>query len=91
MRARPKKQSAPRAAKPRLRADKLSISLAAEDVRWITQRAKRLGTSVSSVIASAVADQRRAEAQAELLELLGGTDDISDADLAAMRREAFGP
>lgn len=78
------------AATSRMRADKLSISLGAEDVQWITLRAKRLGTSVSAVIAAAVADQRRAEARAELMELLG-SDDLSDADLAAARREAFGP
>ena len=80
-----------KAPKPRARADKLSISLAAEDVQWITRRAKLLGTSVSGVIAEAVSDQRRAEARAALLELLGGADDISDSDLAAVRREAFGP
>jgi hypothetical protein len=58
----------------------------------------RLSHSVASsaaevggaVIAVAVADQRRAEARAQLLELLGH-DDITDADVAPARREAFGP
>jgi len=74
---------------PRVRADKLSISLNVDDVAWLTRRAKRLGTSVSSVIAFAVADQRRAEARDALLAQLGD-DDISEAQVAAARREAFG-
>lgn len=73
----------------RVRADKLSVSLGVEDVRWVTLRAKKLRTSVSAVIASALAEQRRAEARdALLLEL--GSDDITTADLDAVRREAFG-
>jgi hypothetical protein len=73
----------------RVRADKLSVSLGVEDVRWVTLRAKKLRTSVSAVIASALAEQRRAEARdALLLEL--GSDDITAADLDAVRREAFG-
>jgi hypothetical protein len=63
--------------------------LGSEDVQWVTRRAKRLGTSVSAVIAAAVADQRRAEARAELLKQLGA-DDITDAEVTAARREAFG-
>jgi hypothetical protein len=76
-------------AEPRVRADKLSVSLGVEDVQWVTRRAKRLGTSVSAVIASALADQRRAEARDVLLASLGDAD-ITDKDLAAARREAFG-
>lgn len=75
--------------KSRTRAGKLSISLAADDVRWLSGRAKRLGTSVSAIVASAVADQRRAEARDALIASLGA-DDITDADVAAARREAFG-
>jgi hypothetical protein len=78
-----------RAGEARVRTDKLSISLGGEDVQWVTRRAKRLGTSVSAVIAAAVADQRRAEARAQLLKQLGA-DDITDAEVAAARREAFG-
>ncbi len=74
----------------RVRADKLSISLGVDDVKWVTRRAKKLGTSVSAVIASALAEQRRAEARDALLSELG-TSDISSADVEAARREAFGP
>lgn len=74
----------------RARPDKLSISLGVDDVQWITRRAKRLGTSASAVIAGALAEQRRAEARGALLRALGEKD-ITDADLAAARREAFGP
>ena len=75
---------------PRVRADKLSISLGVEDVRWVTLRAKKLRTSVSAVIASALAEQRRAEARDALLAELG-SDDITAAHIDAVRREAFGP
>lgn len=74
---------------PRVRADKLSVSLGVEDVRWVTLRAKKLRTSVSAVIAGALAEQRRAEARDALLSELG-SDDITAADLDAVRREAFG-
>jgi len=74
----------------RPRADKLSISLGVDDVKWATSRAKKLGTSVSSVIASAIAEQRRAEARDALLAELGAAD-ITAADLEAARHEAFGP
>ena len=76
-------------AAPRVRADKLSVSLGVDDVQWVTRRAKRLGTSVSAVIAAALAEQRRAEARDALLSSLGD-DDIAEADIAAARREAFG-
>jgi hypothetical protein len=72
-----------------MRVDKLSISLPPEDARWVASQAKALKTSVSSVISRAVADQRRAQARDELLSELG-EDDISQADVAAVRREAFG-
>jgi len=86
---KPRAPTEARAAVPsRVRADKLSVSLAVEDVKWVTHRAKRLGTSVSAVIASALAEQRRAEARDALLSELGA-DDISAADLDAARREAF--
>jgi len=73
----------------RVRTDKLSVSLGVEDVQWVTRHAKRLGTSVSAVIASALADQRRAEARDTLLSSLGDKD-ITEADVLAARREAFG-
>jgi hypothetical protein len=79
----------PSPAPTRVRADKLSVSLGVDDVQWVTRRAKRLGTSVSAVIASAVADQRRADARDTLLESLGDND-ITEVDVLAARREAFG-
>lgn len=84
------KTAARERATPRERADKLSISLGVDDVKWATARAKKLGTSVSSVIASAIAEQRRAEARDALLAELG-SEDISAAQLDAARHEAFGP
>jgi hypothetical protein len=72
-----------------VRTKKLNISLPSDDAQWVKRRAERLGSSASAVITAAIAAQRRAEARAELLELLG-TDDITHAELAAARREAFG-
>jgi|GEM_PF-6569523 len=51
---------------------------------------KSLGTSASAVIAGALAKQHHTKARAALLRSLG-ENDITDADLAAARREAFGP
>ncbi|MEY4580588.1 MAG: hypothetical protein RL701_5291 [Pseudomonadota bacterium] len=92
--AKAQPRTAPKASRsatpPRVRADKLSVSLGVEDVRWVTLRAKKLRTSVSAVIASALAEQRRAEARDALLTELG-SDDITASDIDAARREAFGP
>ena len=86
--AKPRATKAAKSAS-RIRTDKLSVSLGTEDVVWVTRRAKRLGTSVSAVIATALADQRRAEAQDTLLSLLGD-EEVSEASVAVARREAFG-
>ena len=77
--AGPRGTATPSRAPTRVRADKLSVSLGVEDVQWVTRQAKRLGTSVSAVIASALADQRRAEARDVLLASLGDKD-IAEAE-----------
>lgn len=77
--------------RPRDRRDKLSISLDPADVRWVTQKARAERTSVSAVLASAIAEQRRAEATARLLSLVGGSADLTPAQLEAARREMLEP
>jgi len=86
----PRSAGAP-AKQPRARRDKLSISLDPADVRWVTRRAKDLGTSVSAVLAEAIAEQRRAEAAGRLLLLLGGADDLSPALIERARAEMLDP
>lgn len=86
-RARPQAVgSAPR----RVRAEKLSISLSADDARWVSGQAQRLGTSVSAVIADAVASERRGHALRRLIERLGGTDDITEEQLRETQAELLG-
>lgn len=67
-------------------AEKVSVSLSAEDLRWARARAKRELTSVSAVLAEALRRQRQAEARAALLLDLG-TDDITERERNETRRE----
>lgn len=67
-------------------AEKISISLSPEDLRWARQRAKQNLSSVSAVLAEALRRQRQAEARARLLADLG-TDDITERDRNAVRSE----
>ncbi len=85
-RARPKAPAPPR----RTRAEKLSISLSAEDARWVSAQAERSGTSVSAVIADAVASERRGRALRRLIERLGGMDGITEEQLRETQAELLG-
>lgn len=67
-------------------AEKISISLSPEDLRWARERAKQSLSSVSAVLAEALRRQRKAEARARLLSDLG-TDDITEGDRKAVRAE----
>jgi hypothetical protein len=67
-------------------AEKISISLSPEDLRWARERAKQSLSSVSAVLAEALRRQRQAEARASLLADLG-TDDITEGDRKAVRAE----
>jgi len=71
-------------------AEKISVSLSAEDLTWARKRAKREVTSVSAVVAEALRKQRQAEARTRLLADLG-TDDITEADLDRVRAEWLAP
>jgi Arc/MetJ-type ribon-helix-helix transcriptional regulator len=67
-------------------AEKISISLGAEDLRWARRQAKKAGQSLSSVIAEGLRRQRQAEARERLLAELG-TADISELERNAVRDE----
>lgn len=66
--------------------EKVSVSLAAEDVEWARQRAERDETSLSAVLTEALRRQRQSEARQRLLAELG-TDDLTPADIDAARAE----
>jgi len=67
-------------------AEKVSVSLSAEDLTWARQRAKREIKSLSAVLSEALRRQRQAEARSRLLADLG-TDDISESDRNQVRSE----
>ena len=78
-------QFKPAGAKMRV-TEKVSVSLAAEDVEWARQRAERDATSLSAVLTEALRRQRQSEARQRLLAELG-TDDLTPADIDAARAE----
>jgi len=67
-------------------AEKISVSLNRDDLTWARRRAKLKRTSLSAVVGEALLRQRQAEAGVRLLDELG-TDDITQADLDAIRTE----
>jgi hypothetical protein len=71
-------------------AEKISISLGAEDLAWARRQAKAEAKSLSAVLAEAVRRQRQAAARARLLADLG-TDDITDRERDAVRGEWRSP
>jgi hypothetical protein len=66
--------------------EKISVCVSSDDLAWARKRARSHGTSLSAVVSEALLRQREAEAGVRLLEDLG-TDDITEADLEAMRSE----
>lgn len=67
-------------------AAKMSVSVSREALAWAKKRAQSRRTSLSAVVSEALLRQRQAEAGTRLLEDVG-TDDISEADLDAIRAE----
>jgi hypothetical protein len=65
---------------------KISVSLAQEDVKWAKARAKALRTSVSSVLSEALRRQRKAEALRRLIGDMGGPE-VTQEELDAVREE----
>jgi len=66
--------------------EKVSVSLAVEDLEWARQKAEQDDKSLSAVLTEALRRQRKAEALGRLLEELG-TGDITQEDLDKVRAE----
>ncbi len=76
------------AARPRKsRAEKVSISLQADDLAWLRARAKRKGGNLSAELAEATRLLRQSEARHGLLELLGDAATMTPEEADAIRRE----
>lgn len=66
--------------------EKVSVSLAVEDVEWARKKAEQDDKSLSAVLTEALRRQRQSEARRQLLAELG-TDDLTPEDLEAARAE----
>ena len=68
--------------------EKVSVSLRADELRWVKARAKLLRKSVSSVLSDAVALQKQLEARRDVLSWLREKNPPpSTAELRAIERE----
>lgn len=74
---------APRARKGEPNKARVTIVIPPQDLAWVENTAKRQQTSVSAVINAGVAQLKRNEAFKRCLDAAGGTDDITDDDMAA--------
>jgi len=63
---------------------KVSVSIDAQELRWIQQQARRQKASVSALFAEGARLLRQREARKRLLEDLGDAATLTDADRAAI-------
>lgn len=66
--------------------EKVSVSLATDELEWARGKAEQMATSLSAVVSEAIRMQRQHEARLALLEELGSSD-ISSEDLEAVYAE----
>jgi len=66
---------------------RVTVVIDPDDLAWVEHEAKRQATSVSAVLAGGVAILRRNDAFQRCLAAAGGTDDITEEDLDAVRAE----
>jgi hypothetical protein len=66
--------------------EKVSVSLATEDLAWIREKAKSETVSLSAALSTVIRRQRQSEALRRLLDELG-TEDLTTDDLEAARAE----
>jgi hypothetical protein len=66
-------------------AQKISVSLSTDDLRWLRRRARQEKESLSAVIAEATRLLRQREAQDRLLASFGDDAIVSDAQAAEIR------
>jgi hypothetical protein len=64
---------------------KISIALGSAEEAWAKKRAKRLKTSVSSIITEAVRVARQMDARRDVLQWLGGP--VSERERESIRKE----
>jgi hypothetical protein len=83
----PARRIAPRALKGEPSKARVTIVIAPRDLEWVESAAKRQRTSVSAVINAGVAELKRTEAFRKCLDAAGGTDNITDDDMAATYAE----
>jgi len=69
---------------------KLSVSLATNEVAWLRARARRQKTSTSAVLNEAVRAYRELEARRAFLARLGPGERATEAEAKAIRREWSG-
>lgn len=70
--------------------EKLSLSIGAEQARWVRSRAKRKKKSVSAIVTEALATVAQIEARREFLARLDPDELATDADAAEIRRQWWG-
>ena len=70
--------------------EKVSISVGAEDLKWLRRRAKRSGGNLSAVIAEATRLLRQREARERLLARFGADAEVSSAEADEIRAEWLG-
>jgi len=68
-------------------AQKVSISVDADDLRWLRRRAKRRGGNLSAVIAEATKLLRQREARERLLKRFGEDASVSPQEADEIRAE----
>jgi len=66
---------------------KVSISLDDKQLRWLKQQAKKHNTSVSRIVAEAIAELRRLQALDQLIADLGGPFEFTDQEIAEIEAE----
>lgn len=66
---------------------KVSIALSKRDIAWVNEVARTRGTSVSGLVQEALQFYKRDQDLGALLELVGGTEDISREDVEAVCAE----
>jgi hypothetical protein len=69
------------------RAQKISISVDTDDLKWLRRRAKRRGGNLSAVLAEATRLLRQREARERLLERFGEDARVSKREADAIRAE----
>jgi hypothetical protein len=78
---------APRARQAKQQKVKVSIALSNRDLTWVSEVAEKRGISVSGLVQEALQLYKRDQDLGALLELVGGTEDISQEEIDAVCAE----